>query len=106
MLEEKAKKTTANGGCTKGKLKYTEISKKTQSALGWNDTDLCTNCVYTTLPPEMGARFRFLASQSSLPVAWLALLITKAGDVESNPVPTTHTNTLHSYGFVTSVTNK
>ena len=27
-----------------------------------------------------------------LPVAWLALLLTKAGDVVSNPGPTTHTN--------------
>ena len=39
----------------------------------------------------MGARFHFFgASRPSLPAAWLALLLTKAGDVESNPGPTTH----------------
>ena len=32
-------------------------SKKTQHARGSNATDICTNCVNTTLPPEMGARF-------------------------------------------------
>ena len=40
----------------------------------------------------MGARFRFWASRQSLPAAWLAPLHTKAGDVESNPGPMTHTN--------------
>ena len=40
----------------------------------------------------MGAPFRFLASRPSIPAAWLALLLTKAGDVESNHGPTTHTN--------------
>ena len=34
----------------------------------------------------------FLASRPALPAAWLALLFTKAGDVESNPGSTTHTN--------------
>ena len=52
-------------------------SKKTR---GWNATDICTNCVYSTL------------RWPSLSAAWLALLLTKAGDVESNPGPTTHTN--------------
>ena len=44
------------------------------------------------LSPEMGVRFRFWASRPSFPSAWLALLLTKAGDVKSNPVPTSHTN--------------
>ena len=35
-----------------------------------------------TLPPEMGARFRFWASRPSLPAAGMALLFTKAVDVE------------------------
>ena len=48
--------------------------------------------VYSILPPEMWAPFRFWASRPSLPAAWQALLLTKAKDVESNPVPTTHTN--------------
>ena len=33
-----------------------------------------------------------LAIRRSLPAAWLALLLTKAGDAESNPGPTTHIN--------------
>ena len=44
------------------------------------------------LPTEMGARFRFWASRPSLHAAWLALLLTKAGDVESIPGLTTPTN--------------
>ena len=45
------------------------------------------------LPPEMAARLQFFgASRPSLPAVWLALLLTKVGDVESNPGPTTHTN--------------
>ena len=44
-----------------------------------------------SLPPEMATRFRFLSSRQSLPAAWRALLLTQAGDVESNPGPTTPT---------------
>ena len=54
----------------------------------------------------MRTRFSFWASRPLLPVAWLALLLTNAGDVESNPDPTTQTNTLQSYGCVTFVINK
>ena len=69
---------------------HIEVPKR-QPARGWNATDICTNCVNTTLSPEMGARF--WASRPSLPAAWLALLLTKVGDGESTPGPTTHTNT-------------
>ena len=63
-------------------------SKKTQSARGWTAADICT------IPaPRNRAPIPFYrASRPSLPTAWLALLLTKAGDVESNPGPTTHTN--------------
>ena len=44
-----------------------------------------------SLPPELGPDSVFWASRPSLPAAWLALLLTKVGDVESNPGPTTHT---------------
>ena len=44
------------------------------------------------LPPEMGDRFRFWASQPSFPSVWMAMLLTKEGYAESNPGPTTHTN--------------
>ena len=45
------------------------------------------------LPPAMGARFnRFWAGRPSGPAGWLALLLLKAGDVETNPGPK-HTRT-------------
>ena len=69
-------------------------SKKTQAARGWTAADICTNCVYTIPAPRDGGPIPFFgASRPSLPAAWLALFLTKAGDVESNPGPTTHTNT-------------
>ena len=44
----------------------------------------------TSPPPAMGARFTvFWACRPCEPAGWLALLITKAGDVETNPGPTT-----------------
>ena len=50
---------------------------------------LCKLC-RTSLPPEMGARFTvFGACRQCGPAGWLALLLTKAGDVETNPGPTT-----------------
>ena len=50
---------------------------------------LCKLC--RTLPPQaMGARFTvFWASRSCGPARCLTLLLTKAGDVETNPCPTT-----------------
>ena len=44
-----------------------------------------------SLPPKMWARFQFLGKSAVAPCR-LALLLTKAGDVESNPGRTTHTN--------------
>ena len=41
-------------------------SKKTQPARGWNATVICTNCFYSTLPPEMGPESVFWASRPSL----------------------------------------
>ena len=68
-------------------------SKETHPARGWTAEDICTNCVYTIPTPRDGGQIPFfLASRPSLPAAWLALLLAKAGDVESNPDPTTHTN--------------
>ena len=50
---------------------------------------LCKLC--RTLPhPAMGARFTvFWASRPCRPAGWLALLLTKSGDVKTNPDPTT-----------------
>ena len=50
---------------------------------------LCKLC-RTSPPPAMGARFTvFWACRPCGPAGWLALLHTKAGDVETNPGPTT-----------------
>ena len=50
---------------------------------------LCNLC-RTSPPPAMGARFTvFWACRPCGPAGWLALLLTKAGDVETNPGPTT-----------------
>ena len=65
-----------------------------------------TNCINFPCPLESGPSSRFWASQPLEPAEWLALLILKAGDVESNPgsqnrkLPpsalTTQTTTLNS----------
>ena len=50
---------------------------------------LCKLC-RTSPPPAMGARFTvFWVCRPCGPAGWLALLLTKAGDVETNPGPTT-----------------
>ena len=50
---------------------------------------LCKLC-RTFPPPAMGAQFTvFLESRPCGPAGWLALLLTKAGDVKTNPGPTT-----------------
>ena len=56
------------------------------------DSNCCANCVEHPPPPapEMGARFTVFGACRSCGLArWLALLLTKAGDVETNPGPTT-----------------
>ena len=50
---------------------------------------LCKLC-RTSPPPALGARFTvFWPCRPCGPAGWLALLLTKAGDVETNPGPTT-----------------
>ena len=62
---------------------------KQQNIYCWLQT---TQQIVSNLPaPAMGARFTvfLLASRPCGPAGWLALLLTKAGDVETNPGPTT-----------------
>ena len=68
-------------------------SKMTHPARCWNAEAICTNCVYTIPSPEMGSDSVLGASQPSPPATWLALLLTRAGEVKSNTGLTTHTNT-------------
>ena len=49
-------------------------------------------CLHNCCPQRWGPDSILWASRPSIPAAWLALLFTKTGDVESNPGPTTHTN--------------
>ena len=82
-------------------------SKKTQPARGWNAAEICTNCVYTIPAPKDGGPIPFLRKPAVAPCHLAGSASHKSGDVESNPGPATHTkNTLQSFGFVTSVTNK
>ena len=45
--------------------------------------------VSTPPTPAMGARLLFLASRPCRPAGWMAMLLIKAGNVETNPGPTT-----------------
>ena len=49
----------------------------------------CANCVELSRPQQWGLDIPFLVSR---PCGWLALLLTKVGDVEMNPGPITQTN--------------
>ena len=52
------------------------------------DSSCCANCVEHPRLQHCGARFTvFLACRPCGPAGWLALLLTKAGDVETNPGP-------------------
>ena len=60
----------------------------------------CANCIEHP-PPAMGARFIVFGKADH--AGWLALLLTKVGDVETNPGRQQHTN---KYGFSISAINK
>ena len=50
---------------------------------------LCKLCRNFPSPANGGPIYRFLGMPAMQPAVWLALLLTKAGDVETNPGPTT-----------------
>ena len=49
----------------------------------------CANCVDPSRAQQWGPDYRFGASRPCGPTGWLAMLLIKAGDVETNPGPTT-----------------
>ena len=54
------------------------------------DSSCCANCAEPSFSPAMGARFTVCWAGRQCGLAgWLELLLTKAGDVETNPGPTT-----------------
>ena len=56
----------------------------------WSYHKLLGKLCRTFPPPAVGARFTvFWASRPCGPAGWLVLLLTKVGDVETNPGPTT-----------------
>ena len=70
-------------GSKRRSLQAVELSQRTQAAVQ----------IVSNLPAlRNGARFTvFWACRPCGPAGWLALLLTKAGDVETNPSPTTLT---------------
>ena len=62
-------------------LEAVERSQRTQAAV-----QIVSNL---PAPSNGGPIYRFWACRSCGPAGWLALLFTKAGDVETNPGPTT-----------------
>ena len=52
------------------------------------NSSCCANCVEPPRPQQWGPDLPFF-SRPCGPAGWLALLLTKAGDVETNPGPTT-----------------
>ena len=54
------------------------------------DSSCCENCVEPPRPQQWGSDLPFFwACRPCGPAGWLALLLTKAGDVENNPGPIT-----------------
>ena len=75
---------------TKSKLKRKKWLQTTQPTSGGAvtaDSSCCANCVEPPRPQQRGPDFPFFFACG--PAGWLALLLTKAGDVETNPGPTT-----------------
>ena len=61
----------------------------TQPTSGGAVTNCCATCVEPSRPQVMGAQFTIFCQPGHCRLAgWLALLLTKAGDVETNPGPT------------------
>ena len=69
-------------------------SKRVQPTRGWTvAAQRSTNCTHSSCPPQWGpVSTVFWAGRPSGPADWLALLLLKAGDVETNPGPK-HTST-------------
>ena len=71
----------SGNGSKRHSLQAVELSQWSQAAV---------QIVSNPPPPRNGGPiYRFLACRPCGPAGWLALLLTKAGDVETNPGPTT-----------------
>ena len=90
-------------GVTRTKLHLCRLSKKTQPARGWTAADICTNCVHNPCPHIWGPVSVFW---SCLPPGWFCSSQKRGTSSQILLRRHTQTNTLQSFGFVTSVTNK
>ena len=79
---------------TNDKQDDVERSKRVQPTRGWTvAAQRSTNCTHSSCPPQwMPVSTVFWTGRPSGPAAWLALLLLKAGDLETNPGPK-HTRT-------------
>ena len=68
-------------------LKAVELSQRIQTAV-----QIVSK---SPAPRNGGPIYHFLASRPCKPVVWLALLLIKAGDVETNPRPATSSRQIH-----------
>ena len=87
---------TGGPGHWRGEIRWVQWAPNDTAYKWWSCHSrlklLCKLC-RTSPPPAMGARFTvFWACRPCGPAGWLALLLTKAGDVETNPGPTTLNN--------------
>ena len=85
---------TASVSSMMNELSWPLWSKRVQPTRGWTvAAQRSTNCTHSSCPPQWGpVSTVFWAGRPSGPAGWLALLLLKAGDVETNPGPK-HTRT-------------
>ena len=84
-------------------IKVAQTAQPTSGGAVTADTNGCANCVVASRPQQWGHVLPiFLASRPCGPAGWLALLLIKDGDVETNPGPTT----THKSGFPIYAINK
>ena len=70
------------------KYKQLQTTQPTSGGAVTVDTNFGANCVETSAPNNGGPIYCFWATRPCEPNGWLALLLIKAGDVETNPGPT------------------
>ena len=81
QVEENNKVNEGEQGSKRHSLQALELSQWFQAAV-----QIVSNL---PAPSNGGPIYRFLSCRPRGPAGWLALLLTKAGDVETNPGPTT-----------------
>ena len=64
---------------------WLQTTQPTSGGAPTADTTCCANCVEPHHPHQWGGHiYHFLASRPCRPAGWLALLLIKAGDVQTN----------------------